>query len=126
MKVDNKPGRAFFPEDYGVPIYEELILITHPDNKKKSELKLFIKALNKATKLIREDPNLGWKLFVQYKPQELDTPLNEMAWADTIPKLMYPVEQTDPQVWNAFSKFMVENKLIKTHLPPEIYLMDLE
>ena len=31
MDIDGRPGSTFYPEDHGVPAYEELILVTHPD-----------------------------------------------------------------------------------------------
>ena len=126
MKLDKKPGRAFFPEDYGVPNYEELILITHPDYAEDERLKLFLSAINKATEIIQKNPEYGWKKFVQYRPEELDTPLNKMAWRDTIPKLMYPAEKTDPKTWSDFNEFMIKNKLIKKSLPTENYLLNIK
>ncbi|MEK6193670.1 MAG: ABC transporter substrate-binding protein, partial [Deltaproteobacteria bacterium] len=35
MDIEGRPGRAFFVEEYGIPPYDELILVAHHDNLKK-------------------------------------------------------------------------------------------
>src|SRR3546814_19220170 len=38
MDLAGKPGRAFYPEEYGVPLYDELILVANRSEEHTSEL----------------------------------------------------------------------------------------
>ena len=87
MDIDGRPGRAFYPEDHGVPAYEELILVTHPDFAGKDKLERFLTVLDQATSLIINDPEASYRSFVSFRPDDLDNELNRRAWRDTLPKL---------------------------------------
>ena len=42
MDIDGRPGRAFYPEEHGVPTYEELIFVTHPDFASTAKIERFL------------------------------------------------------------------------------------
>ncbi|MEK9913005.1 MAG: ABC transporter substrate-binding protein, partial [Flavobacteriaceae bacterium] len=42
MDIDGRPGRAFYPEDHGVPTYEELIFVAHPEYAKTVKVRRFL------------------------------------------------------------------------------------
>ena len=63
MDIVNHPGRAFYPEEHGVPTYEELIYIANQKNKNNPLFDKFFSAIQKATLTIINDPVSTWKDF---------------------------------------------------------------
>ena len=122
MDIDGRPGRAFYPEDHGVPAYEELILVTHPDFAGKDKLERFLTVLDQATSLIINDPEASYRSFVSFRPDDLDNELNRRAWHDTLPKLARETRQTDPNSWNRFAHFMKDRGLIDSIPDQKTYL----
>ncbi|MGA1207727.1 MAG: ABC transporter substrate-binding protein [Litorivicinaceae bacterium] len=123
MDLDGKPGRAFFPEQHGVPPYEELILVTRPERAQSPEFSAFLDALDEATQAILADPESTYRTFVGYKPAELDTPLNARAWRDTLPKLAKTARATEPAAWDRFAAFLNEAGLITERPNTADYLL---
>ena len=60
MDIVKRPGKAFYPEEHGVPHYEELIYIINKKDRKKLKFKMFLKAIKKATIKIVNSPNQTW------------------------------------------------------------------
>ncbi len=122
MDIDKRPGRAFFPEEHGVPMYEELIIVAHPELADHPKIQVFLDALDEATKLIRDEPATAWDIFVSHRPADLDNELNKRAWLDTLPKLAIDVRHTSISQWQSFAEFMWKRGLI-SHIPKtETYL----
>lgn len=122
MALDGRPGRAFFPEEHGVPHYEELILVAHPDLAKADKIQRFLDVLDQATQMIQEDPEGTYRDFVAHKPLDLDNPLNQAAWIDTLPKLATDARKTDVAQWDRFAEFMQKRGLISTLPDSSSYL----
>ena len=122
MDIDGRPGRAFYPEDHGVPAYEELILVTHPDFAGTDKLERFLTVLDQATRLIINEPETSYRSFVSFRPDDLDNELNRRAWRDTLPKLARETRQTDPNSWNRFAHFMKDRGLIDSIPDQKTYL----
>ena len=114
LKLEKAEGIAFFPEDYGVPKYDELIVVANKENISVEKYKNFVKSLQEATIYLKENPEESWKAFVSYKPKELDNELNRLAWKDTLPYLAQNPATFDKDVYEQMALFMKENKLIKT------------
>ena len=47
MDIVNRPGKAFYPEEHGVPHYEELIYIVNKNDRKNKSLQVFLKQFKK-------------------------------------------------------------------------------
>lgn len=114
LEIEKEEGIAFFPENYGVPKYDELVVVANKDNADDAKYKRFVKALQEATKYLKENPKKSWEAFVSYKPKELNNELNTRAWNDTLPYLAKNPATFDKDVYNQMATFMKENKLIKT------------
>lgn len=114
LKIEKEKGIAFFPEKYGVPKYDELIVVANKDNTNSQKYINFVKSLEEATKYLKENPKESWEAFVSYKPKELDNELNRMAWSDTLPYLAAKPATFDKEVYKQMATFMKENELIKT------------
>ena len=122
MDIDGRPGRAFYPEDHGVPDYEELILVTHRDYAGTDKLERFLSVLDQATHMIINDPDTSYRSFISFRPDDLDNELNRRAWRDTLPKLARETRQTDPNSWNRFAHFMKDRDLIDNIPDQKTYL----
>ena len=113
LKLEKEEGKVFLPEDYGVPKYDELIVVANKDNVSQVKFKNFVKSLQEATNYLKENPKESWEAFISYKPKELNNELNRLAWADTLPYLAANPAVFDKEVYNQMANFMKQNKLIK-------------
>uniref|UniRef100_UPI004048B362 ABC transporter substrate-binding protein n=1 Tax=Aliarcobacter sp. TaxID=2321116 RepID=UPI004048B362 len=114
LKLEKQEGIAFLPEEYGVPKYDELIVVANKDNASSEKYKNFVKSLQEATNYLKENPKESWEAFISYKPKELDNELNRLAWNDTLPYLAQNPAVFDKKVYEQMADFMKQNKLIKT------------
>lgn len=113
MDIVGRPGRAFLPEEHGVPSYEELVLLAHRDAAADPRLPRFLKALKAATGYVRDNPEAAWTVFVRAYP-DLDDELNRRAWRDTIPLLAAQPSALDTDRYDAFARFMKEAGLTES------------
>ena len=113
LQIEKQEGKAFFPENYGVPKYDELIVVANKENASSSKYINFVKALQEATNYLKQNPKESWEAFVSYKPKELNNELNTLAWSDTLPYLAQNPATFDKDVYNQMAEFMKKNGLIK-------------
>lgn len=120
MEIDGQPGRAFYPEEHGVPVYDELILETRQELADDPRLKRFLDAVEEATIWLTNHPDAAWELFVKAHP-DLDDELNRRAWDDTIPRFAKRPGALDRDRYDAFAHFMKDRGLIDEIVPVEDY-----
>ena len=75
IRLEKQEGVAFFPEQYGVPVYDELILVANKNNLASKKISAFLTALEQATTYLQSHPDEAWQAFVNHKPKELNTEL---------------------------------------------------
>jgi len=112
MKLEGHEGRSFFPEEHGVPAYDELIFVTHRDLVKDSRLPRFLSAVEQAAIFITNHPQESWQLFIKAYPN-LDDALNKQAFFDTLPRFAKRPAALDRTRYARFGAFMQEMQLIK-------------
>ena len=112
MDIVNHPGRAFYPEEHGVPTYEELIYIANQKNKNNPLFDKFFSAIQKATLTIINDPISTWKDFSSFR-KGLDDELNKRAYRDTISRFALRPQAHDLKTYINFSKFLEKKGIIK-------------
>jgi putative hydroxymethylpyrimidine transport system substrate-binding protein len=117
-------GRAFFPEDEGVPPYDELVLVAHRDRIADPRLRTFIDGVEKGVLAVINRPEESWRLFVRAHPQ-LDDPLNRRAWADTLPRFAHSPAALDRRRYQRFARFLAGRGLIAQVPPLEQYAVEL-
>ncbi|RZS87808.1 putative hydroxymethylpyrimidine transport system substrate-binding protein [Phyllobacterium myrsinacearum] len=113
MAQEGHKGTAFFPEEHGVPVYDELIFLTHPDLAKDDRLKRFIGAVEKGAIYLTNHPDESWSLFIKAYP-DLDNALNRQAWTDTLPRFAKRPAALDRSRYERLGVFMHEAGLIKS------------
>ncbi len=124
MDIVGKPGIAFYPEENGVPPYDELILVAHKDRAKDARLRKVVDAVERATLYIQNHPAEAWFLFIKnYK--ELDDELNRRAWAATLPRLATRPAALDRARYDRFAAFLQQRGMIKSVPALTTYAVEL-
>lgn len=124
MEIAGKPGRAFYPEDYGVPLYDELILVAHRDRLEDKRLSRLLDALEDAVALIHNQPGKSREYFIKDN-KSLDDELNRRAWKDTIPRLAQSPRALDSRRYSRFAEYLVKQGLIPKTLPVGEYAVEI-
>ncbi len=124
MDIEGRPGRAYFVEEYGIPFYDELILVTHRDYVKETKLRRFIDALEEGVQFLVNHPDESWRLFIRGR-KDLDNQLNRLAWRDTLPRFALRPGALDRARYQRFAKFLKEHGLIKKIPQLERYAVEL-
>ncbi len=84
IKLAGKKAKLFYPEDYGVEKYSELILVVNKDRVNDAVLLKFKLALQQGINYLKQNPQKSWQKMVRYHP-ELNNELNRTSWFMTIP-----------------------------------------
>lgn len=113
MRLEGHPGRSFFPEEHGVPPYEELVFVTHRDLVADPRLPRFLEAVEQATIFLTNHPDEAWALFIKAYP-DLNDALNRQAWIDSLPRFAKRPAALDRGHYERFGAFMRDQGLIKT------------
>lgn len=124
MKIEGHEGVAFYPEENGMPAYDELIYVTRKDLVGDKRLPEFLAAVEEATIYLTNHPDDAWALFIKAYP-DLNDDLNRRAWADTLPRFAKRPAALDAGRYQRFSQFMKDAGLIKTVKPVEDYAVEL-
>ncbi|GLK74214.1 ABC transporter substrate-binding protein [Ancylobacter dichloromethanicus] len=120
IRLEGKEGRAFFPEEHGVPVFDELIYVTRKDMIADPRLKRFLAAVEEATIYILNHPDDAWALFVKANPK-LDDELNRTAWTDTLRRFTHAPAALDEGRYARFGDFMKSHGLIDKVEPVSVY-----
>ncbi len=124
MDLVGAPGRAFYPEEEGVPAYDELIYVARADRLDDPRLRAFLTAVEKATMWLVNHPEEAWNIF-KGTAAELDDELNARAWRDTLPRFALRPAALDVGRYRRFATFLEERGLIDNPPPVETYAVDL-
>ncbi|WP_282076401.1 ABC transporter substrate-binding protein [Epibacterium ulvae] len=111
MEIEGVGGKCFYIEEEGLPSYDELIYVANPETMDTDMLRRFMAATEKATQYIVNHPQKSWEIFSGTSP-ELQDQLNEMAWADTLPRFALRPEALDEGRYQRFEAFLHDSGLI--------------
>jgi putative hydroxymethylpyrimidine transport system substrate-binding protein len=125
MAIEGKPGRAFFPEEEGVPAYDELIFIAARDRANDPRLGRFLDAVERGTTYMINHPDEAWALFIKGRP-DMDTELNKRAWRDSLPRFAHSPRALDSARYTRFAKFLKDRGLVKTTPDVATYAVELK
>lgn len=124
MDIVDAPGRAFYPEEEGVPAYDELIVVANSANLDDPRLPRFVDALEQAIQFMVNHGEESWEAFIAAYP-DLDDELNRRAWRDTLPRFALRPGAMDDVRYNAFGSFLKKQGLIAETKPVETYARDI-
>ncbi|MDF3074129.1 MAG: transporter periplasmic component [Alphaproteobacteria bacterium] len=124
LAIEKRRGKAFLPEQHGVPAYDELILVAHRDKVDVAKTRRVLAALAEATAWIKANPDEAWSVFVK-SGKELDNELNRRAWRDTVPLLAADPVELDTARYVGFSAFLRQKGMLKQPVPVDRYTREI-
>ena len=124
LALEGRPGRAFYPEEEGVPSYDELIFIANKGSLDDPRLPRFIDAVEAGTLYLLNHPEESFGLFIEGRP-ELNDELNRLAWQDTLPRLALRPAALDTARYARFARFLEAQGLIGPPPPVATYAIEL-
>jgi putative hydroxymethylpyrimidine transport system substrate-binding protein len=124
LELEGMPGRAFYPEEEGVPVYDELIFIANREMLDDPRLGRFIDAVEQGALYLVNHPDDSFALFVEGRP-ELDDEINRRAWADTLPRFALSPAALDSTRYARFAAFLERQGLIRPPPPVGTYAVEL-
>jgi len=126
LSLEGKPGRAFYPEESGVPPYDELILIAHKNKiATDKRLRRFLDSLTEASLWIANRPEESWTIFRDTNKAELDTELNRRAWHETVGRFNLSPSALDRIRYQRFAEFLKQRGLIKETPSLDQYVIEV-
>ncbi len=123
------PVTLFYPEDYGIPKYDELIFIAnanamraHPERYKN-----FVEALTEGAEYLKANPEKSWDDVSHRFPDALIPAMsmaqvNHQVWKASIPYFASNPGVVDRASYEALADFLVKNQLIKEVPSESLYL----
>lgn len=124
IALEGRRGLAFYPEEHGVPLYDELIFVAHRERLNDAKLRRFVDALERAVAFMVNRPGEAWDIFKRGYPR-LDDELNRRAWADSLPRFSKTPAALDIARYERFARFLAEAGLIRSVPPVETYAVEL-
>lgn len=126
MDIAGRPGIAFYPEENGVPGYDELILVAAQDGIDNPSLPKVISAMEAATQYMVNNPQHAWELFIKGREELLDNELNRRAWRDTLPRFALRPAAMDIGRYERFEAFLQDQGLVNGTTPIGDYAVQLD
>ncbi|HAT1575234.1 TPA: ABC transporter substrate-binding protein [Raoultella ornithinolytica] len=125
LKLQGKDPQVMNVEDFGVPAYDELVIVANRDEIHAAKIKKFLVALQEGVAWLRAHPQETWQAFAAAHP-ELNTELNQQAWQQTAPLFADHPAALDKARYEAYEQFLYNNKLVKKITPLTHYAVELD
>lgn len=122
LELKNHKVATYFPEEHGIPTYNELIFIAHTSKINDPRIARFLMAVRKAVAYLDAHPKETWQQFVKQYP-EANNDVNREAWFATLPYFAEQPALIDRVEWERFAQFMSKNKLISKSQPIQKYIV---
>ncbi|MEM7071170.1 MAG: ABC transporter substrate-binding protein [Pseudomonadota bacterium] len=124
MAIEDVEGRCFYLEEEGVPPYDELIYVAHPQKMDRAKIARFLEASEQAVQFIVNHPQESWEIFSNYS-SELKNTLNERAWFDSINRFALRPSASDAGRYQRFEEFLRDENLIEGINPASQMTIDV-
>jgi putative hydroxymethylpyrimidine transport system substrate-binding protein len=125
LAIEGHPGRCFYVEEEGVPIFDELVLVVNRDKRDDPRYGRFIDAAERGTVYVLNHPDEAFKLFIAHH-KELDDELNRRAFADTLRRFSPSPSALDRTRYDRFADFLKSQGLIKSIPALDTYAVQLK
>jgi putative hydroxymethylpyrimidine transport system substrate-binding protein len=123
LALEGKPAVAFYPEEHGVPAYDELIYVTSTKLRDDPRLGRFLAAVEEATIFLTNHPEEALAMLLK-SHTDLDDELNRQAFAATLPRFAKRPAAMDAGRYERFAAFMKDAGLIDTVPPVDSYSVE--
>lgn len=112
MKIEGIEGKCFYPEEAGIPPYDELIYVANPATMDAGKTRRFLAATERAAQYIVNHPQESWEMFAATAP-ELQDELNKQAWLDTLPRFSQSPAALDAGRYAAYEAYLSKAGLVQ-------------
>lgn len=123
MEIEGVKGRCFYPEELGLPVYDELIYVANPERMNADQINRFLDATAKATQYIVNHPEKSFEIFAG-TAAELDDELNKRAWRDTFARFALRPAALDHARYARFEAFLNDAGLLDEVKPVSALAID--
>ena len=120
LEIEGEPGIAFYPEEHGLPSYDELIFVAHSDRRDDPILGRFLSAIEEATIYLTNHPEEARRIFMESHP-DLNDKLNLVAFDLTLPRFAKRPAAIDVGRYDRFAEFLKDKGLIDEVPPVDSY-----
>ncbi|MCP1337485.1 ABC transporter substrate-binding protein [Futiania mangrovi] len=124
LEIEGAEGIAFFPEEHGVPPYDELIYLARKGGEDDPRLKAFLRAVQKGVIYTINHPDAAFADFVAWRA-DLNDELNRRAWVDTLPRFALRPAALDRGRYDAFHAFLKARGIVTKEVPVDEYAIEL-
>ncbi|HWJ36762.1 MAG TPA: ABC transporter substrate-binding protein [Steroidobacteraceae bacterium] len=115
---------VFLPEDHGVPLYDELILVARDDRKQDPRFPRFLRAVREGTAALLKDPDTFLSAFLAAHPEQRNATIAR-AWPVTLAMLARDPVRLDRQRYLAMQDFCLRRGIIDRTLSLERFAVEL-
>ncbi len=115
----------FSPQDYGVPMDDELIILANKNRVDDPRITRFLAAVQLGTAYLIAHPDTMWARFAADHP-DLNNTLNKTAWFQTVSYFATNPFLLDAARYQTYETFMVSHHLIAKALPLSDYAVQLK
>jgi putative hydroxymethylpyrimidine transport system substrate-binding protein len=112
LEIEGVAGRCFYPEEEGVPAYDELIYVAQAETMDEDKIARFLAATEQAVVYMVNHPEASWEIFAG-TARELQDELNARAWKDTLPRFALRPAALDAGRYARFESFLLQAGLIE-------------
>jgi len=116
---------VLWPETYGVPPSDELIMMSNAKTLADPRLPKFLAAVREGTAALRKDPTGLWQKFIADQTT-LNDQLNKTAWFQTVAYFQDDPAQLDVKRYEVYRDFMFKTGLIKHSAPVSSYAVQIQ
>jgi putative hydroxymethylpyrimidine transport system substrate-binding protein len=113
LQLAGHPARAFYPEEHGMPPYDELIYVIRNDKRDDPRIAHFLTAVEQGTQYLINHPQSSWQEFAKQHP-ELNNELNRQAWLVTLPRFALRPAAKDPQRCQVLAQYLMKVMKMKS------------
>jgi putative hydroxymethylpyrimidine transport system substrate-binding protein len=104
---------GFDYENYGVPTFDDLIMVVNSATVHDPRYKRFLAAVREGATYISAHPAQAWALIIHAYP-DLDNDLNHTAWNFTLPYFAADPAALDREKYRRFGQYLAEAHIIPT------------
>ncbi len=116
MRLAGRNGHCFFPEEAGMPGYDELIFVAGSDNPDLDRIRRFLAAVERGTQYMVNHPDEAFGIFAATSP-DLSDELNSRAWTATLPRFAHSPAALDHGRYARLEAFLHQAGLVDSILP---------
>lgn len=124
LNIEGSAGRCFFPENEGIPAYDELIYVANPETMNKDRIRRFLAATELGAQFILNSPKESWEIFSRTS-KTLQNELNRRAWLDTYPRFATRPAAMDHGRYAAFEAFLHKMGAVPSQTPVSKLTVDV-